>query len=143
MAGGKFLGRDLFAHARRQARSRRQGLGPHDRGPWRHVRSPGQHYLRRADLLSHDALLVHHVVARPHSTPKRSKTSFSLAPRRSSSRVAFSPLTFSKARARTASSTFRGTTTTPSTSPKTRSPGSTRTPAQTIGTSMSATLPRP
>ena len=48
-----------------QARPRRQGLGPADRGPWRHARPARFGHLRGADLLPSDALLVDGVNSLP------------------------------------------------------------------------------
>jgi hypothetical protein len=54
-----------------------------------------------------------------------------------------SPSTLARARDRASLSTACGTTITLSASPTTRSPVRTRTPAHSIGLSMSATVPRP
>ena len=59
----------LSRRARRlgdQARPGRQGLGPSDRGPWRHARPRRQPGLRRPDLLSHRALFLDGVTSDLH-----------------------------------------------------------------------------
>lgn len=47
-----------------QARSRHQGLGPHDRGPRRHARSAGFGVLRRTGVFPPGALLLERVRGR-------------------------------------------------------------------------------
>jgi hypothetical protein len=78
-----------------------------------------------------------------HSTPKRWNTCLRLSPAASASRVRSSAVTFSSARATTCGATAFGIATQPSTSPKTRSPGSTRTPATSTAMSIAAISARP
>ena len=70
------------------------------------------------------------------------KASTVLMPRPIASRTLFSVLTFSSARRMDSSSACRGMIRTPSISPKTMSPGLTRTPCTSTGTRQSTTLPR-
>src|SRR6266571_1588372 len=64
-------------------------------------------------------------------------------PSASFSRTRFSPTTFSSARPTASLASAAGTTTTPSWSPSTRSPGATSTPPQVIGTPTASTSIRP
>src|SRR5262249_54870378 len=77
--------------------------------------------------------------SRIHRTPYLSKASVASMPPRTASRTAFSACTLSHARWSASVSASRGTTTTPSSSATTRSPGRKTTPSSSTATSRSMT----